>query len=126
MAAAANRRYLLLLVFGCYFVTADAFIEGLYCGKENCYDVLGVTRAAERSQIVKAYRKLARQWHPDRHKEENRQLATETFQKIANAYEILRDEEQRKDYDYMLDNHGCSGKQTVFVTPSIWMLFRNC
>ncbi|PVD33770.1 hypothetical protein C0Q70_05030 [Pomacea canaliculata] len=58
-----------------------------------------------RSDIVKAYRKLAKQWHPDMHKtKEGKESASTMFQKIANAYEILRDEEQRTDYDYMLDN----------------------
>lgn len=55
--------------------------------------------------ISRAYRKLALQWHPDRHKtQEDKETATEKFQLIAAAYEVLRDEESRKDYDYMLDN----------------------
>ncbi|XP_077978527.1 dnaJ homolog subfamily C member 25-like isoform X2 [Glandiceps talaboti] len=51
--------------------------------------------------ISKAYRQLARKYHPDKYKGPD---AEEKFQKIATAYEILRDEEQRRDYDYMLDN----------------------
>lgn len=55
--------------------------------------------------ISRAYRKLALQWHPDRHKsEEDKITATEKFTLLAAAYEVLRDEESRKDYDYMLDN----------------------
>ncbi|KAH8269893.1 hypothetical protein KR044_000601 [Drosophila immigrans] len=80
-------------------------LEGLYCGKENCYDVLGITREASKSEIGKAYRLLARKHHPDLHRgEEAKALAEEQFKLLATAYEILRDEESRTDYDYMLDN----------------------
>jgi len=79
----------------------SSFVEGLYCGVDSCYDVLGVTRDATRSDISKAYRKLARKLHPDVSKEKN---AEEKFRLLATAYETLKDEEARKDYDYMLDN----------------------
>lgn len=85
--------------------TSSALLEGLYCGTENCYDVLGVTRESSRQEIVKAYRSLARIHHPDMHRTQEKKLeAEEMFKKIATAYEILRDEESRSDYDYMLDN----------------------
>ncbi|PIK48167.1 hypothetical protein BSL78_14959 [Apostichopus japonicus] len=77
------------------------FVEGLYCGTENCYAVLGVTRESERSDIARAYRSLARKYHPDKYKGED---AAEKFQSIATAYEILRDEEERENYNYMLDH----------------------
>ncbi|XP_023012934.1 dnaJ homolog subfamily C member 25 homolog [Leptinotarsa decemlineata] len=80
-------------------------LEGLYCGKENCYDVLEVTREATKSEISKNYRRLAKQHHPDRHRTiEAKESAEVQFKRIANAYEILKDEESRTDYDYMLDN----------------------
>ena len=77
------------------------FVEGLYCGKENCYDVLGVSRDVSLGVLKRAYRKLAIKYHPDRNKDPD---AVEKFQLIATAYEILKDEDQRRDYDYMLDN----------------------
>lgn len=80
-------------------------LEGLYCGKENCYDVLNVTRESLKTEISKAYRQLARRHHPDMHRGEEAKLVAELkFKEIATAYEILRDEEARNDYDYMLDN----------------------
>ncbi|XP_017784531.1 PREDICTED: dnaJ homolog subfamily C member 25 homolog [Nicrophorus vespilloides] len=80
-------------------------LEGLYCGKSNCYDVIGVPRDASKSEIAKNYRKLARQFHPDLHREvEAKAIAEEQFKTIATAYEILKDDESRADYDYMLDN----------------------
>ncbi|CAH1785465.1 unnamed protein product, partial [Owenia fusiformis] len=85
--------------------TSHGYIEGLYCGVENCYDVLGVDRESARTEISKAYRKLARKWHPDMHKKKDaKEKAEVEFKRVANAYEILKDEESRKDYDYMLDN----------------------
>ncbi|XP_028144578.1 dnaJ homolog subfamily C member 25 homolog [Diabrotica virgifera virgifera] len=80
-------------------------LEGIYCGKENCYDVLEVTRETTKNEISRSYRKLARQYHPDLHRTpEAKEKAEERFKIIANAYEILKDEEARSDYDYMLDN----------------------
>lgn len=81
------------------------FFEGIYCGKENCYDVLGVTRDSSKNEIARNYRKLARKYHPDMHRsKEDKKKAEEKFKQIATAYEILRDDEDRADYDYMLDN----------------------
>lgn len=86
-------------------VTKGQLLEGIYCGKENCYDVLGVTREATKHEIAKNYRQLARKYHPDLHRDpEAKAEAEEKFKIIANAYEILKDDESRTDYDYMLDN----------------------
>ncbi|ODM96717.1 DnaJ subfamily C member 25 [Orchesella cincta] len=80
-------------------------MEGLYCGKQDCYDVLGVTRDSSKYEISKAYRALAKKHHPDRHRDEKEKAeASEMFKTIANAYEILKDDEARTDYDYMLDH----------------------
>ncbi|CAH1114483.1 unnamed protein product [Psylliodes chrysocephalus] len=85
--------------------TSSQLLEGLYCGKANCYDVLEVTRESTKHEISKNYRKLAKLYHPDLHRTpEAKEIAEEQFKKIANAYEILKDEEARSDYDYMLDN----------------------
>ncbi|KAL3841534.1 hypothetical protein ACJMK2_019661 [Sinanodonta woodiana] len=89
---------------GCVTI-ASGLIEGLYCGVDNCYDVLGVGRDATKGEITKAYRKMAKIWHPDMHRgKKEKEEASQMFQKIANAYEILRDEEQRNDYNYMVDH----------------------
>ncbi|CAM2713905.1 unnamed protein product [Rotaria socialis] len=98
--------YIYLIFFLSLFViNVDSLINGLYCGSENCYDLLNVTRTASRQEIAKAYRALARKYHPDMAKvASDKQLYTEKFRAFANAYEILKDEETRTDYDRMLDN----------------------
>ena len=84
---------------------SEALLDGLYCGKQNCYDVLGMTRESTKSEIGKAYRVLARKFHPDLHRGAEAKAEAEIqFKLIATAYEILKDDESRTDYDYMLDN----------------------
>ncbi|KAM6902357.1 LOW QUALITY PROTEIN: dnaJ homolog subfamily C member 25-like [Xenentodon cancila] len=82
-----------------------ALVEGLYCGTEVCYDVLGVTREASKAEIARASQ-LARLHHPDRHRPEQpgAQESAHKFLLIATAYETLKDEDTRRDYDYMLDH----------------------
>jgi len=60
------------------------------------YQALGVARDAPADEIKKAYRKLARKYHPDVSKEAN---AKEKFQDVSEAYETLRDKEKRAAYD---------------------------
>ncbi|KAF5277355.1 hypothetical protein FQA39_LY06168 [Lamprigera yunnana] len=100
------KSYVIVTLFVQVFsVTKGQLLEGIYCGKENCYDVLNVTRQATKSEIARSYRQLARKYHPDLHRERQAKAeAEEQFKIIANAYEILKDDESRTDYDYMLDN----------------------
>jgi len=63
---------------------------------KDYYRILGLQRGASEEEIKKAYRKLARKYHPDVSKEAN---AKEKFQEVAEAYETLRDKEKRAAYD---------------------------
>jgi curved DNA-binding protein len=66
---------------------------------QDYYRVLGVARSASADDIKKAYRRLALEWHPDRHAAENRDAAEAKFRRISEAYEVLSDQEKRKRYD---------------------------
>jgi curved DNA-binding protein len=63
---------------------------------QDYYQILGVPRDAEKSDIKKAYRKLARRYHPDVNSEAD---AEEKFKEINEAYEVLKDPDKRQAYD---------------------------
>lgn len=64
--------------------------------KRDYYEILGVPRAATADDIKRAYRKLAREYHPDVNKSEG---ADKRFAEISEAYEVLSDESKRSKYD---------------------------
>jgi DnaJ-class molecular chaperone len=66
--------------------------------KRDYYDVLGLKKNSTTEEIKKAYKKFALQWHPDRNVD-NQEEATRKFKEIAEAYEVLSDEQKRRTYD---------------------------
>lgn len=73
----------------------------MYCGHDNCYRLLDVDPGADVAVIKKAYRRLSLKWHPDKNPDKKDE-ATEMFQKIATAYEVLSSADMREAYDYAL------------------------
>jgi molecular chaperone DnaJ len=69
---------------------------------QDHYKVLGVERKASQDEIKKAYRKLARQYHPDKNPGDAK--AEERFKQISQAHDILGDPDKRKEYDRALTN----------------------
>jgi molecular chaperone DnaJ len=68
--------------------------------KRDYYDILGVDKQVSDEDLKKAYRKLARQHHPDLHTgDREKKSAEERFKEINEAYETLSDQEKRKRYD---------------------------
>src|ERR1700723_25360 len=65
---------------------------------KDYYEVLGVARGADAEAVKRAYRKLARKYHPDVSKEKN---AESKFKEVQEAYEVLRDTEKRAAYDQL-------------------------
>lgn len=77
---------------------------------KDYYDVLGVTRSASEGDIKSAYRKLAKQYHPDKNAGDEK--AVNRFKEIGEAYAVLSDTEKRKLYD----QYGHAGQ----VPPGAW------
>ncbi len=65
--------------------------------EKDFYKTLGVAKDATDAEIKKAYRKLARKWHPDQNQGDT--AAEEKFKSIGEAYDVLSDPEQRQQYD---------------------------
>jgi curved DNA-binding protein len=78
------------------------------------YEILGLKRSADADEVKRAYRKLARKFHPDVSKEKN---AEEKFKEVQEAYEVLRDTDKRAAYD-QLGRDFRSGQQ--FRPPPDW------
>ncbi|MDH4328650.1 MAG: DnaJ domain-containing protein, partial [Nitrospira sp.] len=68
--------------------------------KRDYYDILGVEKTVSDDELKKAYRKMARQHHPDLHTgDHQKKSAEEKFKEINEAYETLSDQDKRKRYD---------------------------
>lgn len=73
---------------------------------KNYYSILGVDKNASEEEIKKAYRKMAKKWHPDANPD-NRKEAEEKFKEVGEAYETLSDPQKRR----MYDQFGTAGPQ---------------
>ena len=71
------------------------------------YDTLGVSKTATAAEIKKAYRKLAREYHPDKNPGDTE--SEERFKEIQNAYDVLGDDDKRKQYDTIGSRNGGPG-----------------
>lgn len=80
---------------------------------KNYYEILEVNKKASQETISKVYKFLAKKYHPDANPD-NKQEAEEKFKEISEAYEILSNEEKRKEYDEELHDYEAStSPQTV-------------
>ncbi len=79
--------------------------------KKDLYEILGVSPDASQEEIKRAYRRLARKYHPDLHPGDKE--AEERFKEISEAYEILSDPKKRAEYDQLRQ----AAKAYSFTTP---------
>lgn len=86
----------------------------------NYYQVLEVRRDASEGEIRKSYRRLALCYHPDKNRTFSRELANKKFREISEAFQILSDRKNRRQYDLQLcdfGHHQFSVSDFVFRNP---------
>jgi len=86
--------------------------------KRDYYEVLGVSKDATEEEIHAAYRRLAKQWHPDRHK--GSKEAEEKFKEINEAHQVLGDKEKRAQYDRMRELGAYSAGRAGAGVEDFW------
>ena len=77
----------------------------------NLYKVLEVSNTASQAEIKRSFRNLALRYHPDRNK--NSEESKQKFMRIVEAYEVLSDQQSRKNYD----NNICHGSYNYHLRP---------
>ena len=109
--------------------------------KRDFYEVLGIDKNADEATIKKAYRKLAKKYHPDMNK--GNPNAEKIFQEVTEAYEVLGDPKKRKLYDeygtgihlemedfisrILPENQAADIRSSILMVLPIWMIFlTNC
>lgn len=83
----------------------------------NYYEILGVDRKASAQEIKKAYKKLAKKWHPDLNRDDPK-TAEQKMKEINVAYTTLSDEVARIDYNKKLDDEAANPKSSARTKKS--------
>ena len=80
---------------------------------KDYYAALGVSKTASADEVKKAYRRLAREHHPDLHPEKDKARAAEKFKAVNEAYEVLSDSEKKAKYDQLGPDWNGGGAQAA-------------
>ena len=84
--------------------------------KRDYYEVLGVEKNADDAAIKKAYRALAKKYHPDLQPDDQKEDAKKKLQKINEAYETLSNEELRKEYGVEIHDDKLNGDFNTYMS----------
>ena len=91
------------------------YIKNFGGNVETLYDILEVSRKASKEVIEKAYKTLAKKYHPDLQTAENKEIAEKRMKEINEAYDVLSDEQKRKEYDEKLEAEDERKKQEEYI-----------
>lgn len=80
---------------------------------KNYYEILEVDVKASKEMIDRAFKLLAKRYHPDTKPDDEKALAEENFKQINEAYEVLSDDDARKKYDVELDYEKNSAVEAI-------------
>ena len=86
-----------------------------YDYNKDYYHLLGVARDASAEEIKRAFRRLALRYHPDKNPDNARE-SEEKFKEINEAYEVLSDEQKRREYDYFTSWSDYQQRRTIYYT----------
>lgn len=85
-----------------YLSICDALLDGIYCGRENCYDILELTREATSSEVRRSYRRLAKKTHPDLFRDEvQKKEAEEKFKSLGRYWRLFGDVAKLLDFFFI-------------------------
>jgi curved DNA-binding protein CbpA len=93
-------------------LTGSITMASTAAGEQTLYEILEVTPSANLQDIKKAYRRLALVYHPDRNPDSEKETATVKFRQVNEAYEILSDADQRRQYDSELQRGTNTGRNS--------------
>ncbi|EFC41323.1 predicted protein [Naegleria gruberi] len=109
----------------CQEQSDDNSSESPFSNQYDYYQVLGISQNATTQEIKAAYRKLVMKYHPDKHRNksmEEQEKINQTYQKIAQAYEVLSNPEQRQQYDAFKDFAESIGLDEAFIEMLVYLL----
>lgn len=102
-----------------YFFLCYIIFERIHIMDKNYYDILQINKNASPEIIEKAYKTLAKKYHPDLQEEKNKKQAEEILKELNEAYETLSDTEKKQSYDAFLAEQEQKKQNRVSTTNPI-------
>ena len=110
--------------FTVFAVLLTLFVISTEAKEPDFYELLGVTRYVDADGVRAAYKRLARQWHPD--KQDDKESANEMMKKLNEAKEVLSDDSKRAQYDRMVQKMESLQSFTPTDLPTPIVIYFTC